>query len=108
MSTKTTILLIDDKPANVFALEKLLEKPNRIFLNAYNGKDGLKKALDNDIDLIILDVQMPHMDGFEVAQILKSNKKTRDNSQAFLVELVGTAPTSVGLSWLVVYRHSTF
>ena len=75
---KTTILIIDDKDANIYALEKLLEKPNRNFLSATNGKTGLKIALDKDIDLIILDVQMPEMDGFEVAQILQSNKRTKD------------------------------
>src|SRR5882757_6246348 len=78
MEGKVTILLVDDKPANIFALEKLLEKPSRVFLSATNGKDGLKMALDNVIDLIILDVQMPEMDGFEVAKILKSNKRTKN------------------------------
>jgi two-component system, sensor histidine kinase and response regulator len=73
-----TILTIDDKPANIFALETLLERADRVFLNATNGKEGLRIALDKEIDLIILDVQMPEMDGFEVAQILKSHKRTRD------------------------------
>ncbi len=72
------ILIIDDKPANIYALEKLLERPERLFLSAQNGKDGLKIALDQMIDLIILDVQMPEIDGFEVAKILKSNKRTKD------------------------------
>lgn len=72
------ILIIDDKPANIFALEKLLEKKERTFLTATNGKEGLTIALNKEVDLIILDVQMPDMDGFEVAQILKSNKQTKD------------------------------
>lgn len=78
MQERVTILIVDDKPANIYALETLLDKPDRIFLNATNGNDALKLALNNDIDLIILDVQMPEMDGFEVAQILKLNKKTKD------------------------------
>lgn len=78
MIRKETILIIDDKPANIYALESLLEKEDRTFLHATNGKDGLKIALNHDIELIILDVQMPDMDGFEVAQILKSNKRTKD------------------------------
>jgi PAS domain S-box-containing protein len=73
-----TILIIDDKEANIFALEQLLEKNGRLFLHAADGSGGLKIALKKPVDLIILDVQMPGMDGFEVAQILKSNKKTRD------------------------------
>jgi signal transduction histidine kinase len=75
---KVKILIVDDKPANLFALETLLEKPERIFLTATNGSDGLKIALNEDIDLIILDVQMPEMDGFEVAQVLKTHKRTKD------------------------------
>jgi len=77
-NTTMTLLLIDDKAANIFALEQLLEKQDRVFLKAANGKEGLKIALNQDVDLIILDVQMPEMDGFEVAKILKSNKRTTD------------------------------
>lgn len=75
---KSTILLVDDRPANILALETLLEKKDRIFLKATSGHEALKFALGGEIDLIILDVQMPAMDGFEVSQILKSNKRTKD------------------------------
>jgi len=76
--SKATILVVDDKPANILVLENLLAAKDRTFVNATNGKDALKVTLNKDIDLIILDVQMPDMDGFEVAQILKSNKRTKD------------------------------
>ncbi len=75
---KATILIVDDKEANIFALETLLEKPGRSFLKATSGTEGLKIALNEEVDLIILDVQMPDLDGFEVAQTLKSHKRTRD------------------------------
>ena len=80
MSTtaKSTILIVDDKPSNIYALQRLLEKEDRLLIDANCGKDALKMALSLDIDLIILDVQMPDMDGFEVASILKSNKRTQD------------------------------
>jgi PAS domain S-box-containing protein len=77
-NNKAVILIVDDKPANIIALEGLLNDKDRFFLNATNGRDALKITLHKEIDLIILDVQMPDMDGFEVAQILKSNKRTRD------------------------------
>jgi two-component system, sensor histidine kinase and response regulator len=77
-NTSVTILIVDDKTENIFALEKLLERPERTFLKATDGNDGLRLALEKNIDLIILDVQMPGMDGFEVAQVLKSHKKTKD------------------------------
>jgi PAS domain S-box-containing protein len=75
---KVNILIVDDKRANIFAMEQMLARPDRHFLTATNGNEALKLVLNEDISLIILDVQMPDMDGFEVAQIIKSNKRTRD------------------------------
>ncbi|MFC5271197.1 PAS domain S-box protein [Adhaeribacter terreus] len=75
---KINILIVDDKQANIFALEQMLAKPDRNFISATTGNEALKTVLNKDICLIILDVQMPEMDGFEVAQILKSNKRTKD------------------------------
>lgn len=75
---KAIILIVDDKPANLLVLENLLNTPERIIVHAHSGQEALKIALEENIDLIILDVHMPQMDGFEVAQILKSNKKTKD------------------------------
>src|SRR5690348_15583844 len=75
---KTNILIVDDKAKNIFALEEVLAGPGRNFIRAINGKEALKIVLNEEIDLIILDVQMPGMDGFEVAQILKSHKRTRE------------------------------
>ena len=72
------ILIVDDKVNNIFALEQMLLKPDRKFLSATNGNEALKIALNKEIDLIILDVHMPEMDGFEVAQILKSSKRTKE------------------------------
>lgn len=72
------ILIVDDKEENVFALEHMLAKPDRKLISATSGKAALKTVLNKEIDLIILDVQMPEMDGFEVAQIVKSNKRTKD------------------------------
>ncbi len=76
--SKAVILIVDDKPANLFALEHLLAGKDRVILQAADGKSALKIALTKNINLIILDVQMPDMDGFEVAQILQSNNKTKE------------------------------
>jgi PAS domain S-box-containing protein len=75
---KINILIVDDVAGNIFALEQMLAKPERVFLAATNGKDALMTVLNKDIDLIILDVQMPGMDGFEVANMLKTSKRTKD------------------------------
>jgi PAS domain S-box-containing protein len=78
MNIKAVILIVDDVPANLYALENLLETDERQILKAGSGKEALQITLNNPVDLIILDVQMPGMDGFEVAQILKSNKRTNE------------------------------
>lgn len=75
---KIKILLVDDKKANLLALEQLLVEKERQIIKAVSGEEALKIAFNNDIDLVILDVQMPGMDGFEVAQLLKSNVRTRE------------------------------
>lgn len=81
------ILIVDDKTENLFALEKLLEKPGRRFFKASSGKAALKMAYNTDFSLILLDVQMPEMNGFEVARILKSNPKTAKFSIIFVTAI---------------------
>lgn len=83
-----TILLVDDRPENLLVLEELLDNGSRQFIKATSGNEALKYALKNDqIGLIMLDVQMPDMDGFEVAKFLKTNQKTRDISIVFVTAI---------------------
>jgi two-component system, sensor histidine kinase and response regulator len=83
-----TILLVDDRPENLVLLQEVLEKENRKFITASSGNQALKAVLkNNDIGLIMLDVQMPEMDGFEVARILQSNSKTKDISIIFVTAI---------------------
>ncbi len=77
-TTEAVILIVDDKSANILVLDSLLTANDRTLLHATSGQEALKMTLNNDVDLIILDVQMPDMDGFEVAQILKTNKRTKN------------------------------
>ena len=79
-----SILLVDDKPANIVVLENLLEQNNRTLLKAYSGEEALKLVLKGKVDLIILDVHMPEMSGFEVLQVLKTNHRTKDIPIIFL------------------------
>jgi signal transduction histidine kinase len=76
--TKFNILIVDDKPANLLAQQALLAKKDRVLYTARNGNEALKLALSNPPDLILLDVHMPDMDGFEVARLMRQNKRTRD------------------------------
>lgn len=83
-----TILLVDDRPENLIALQDILEQEDRTFITANSGPEALKIMLRNhDIGLIMLDVQMPDMDGFEVARLLKSNPKTKDISIIFVTAI---------------------
>lgn len=87
-SRSLTILLVDDRPENLIALQDILEQEGRTFITAESGNEALKAVLRNpDIGLIMLDVQMPDMDGFEVARLLKSNPNTRDISIIFVTAI---------------------
>lgn len=74
------ILLVDDKPENLVSLESLLaEEGEQItYLFANSGEEALKTALQEELALILLDVQMPGMNGYEVARYLRDISKTRD------------------------------
>lgn len=71
------VLLVDDIPANLLTLESILEDDSRILIKAFSGNEALKLLMDEPIDLILLDIQMPDMDGIEVAQLLRANPKTK-------------------------------
>lgn len=75
---KQSILLVDDHRENLIALEAILEAPGRQLVMATSGNEALQLALKHDFSLVLLDVQMPEMDGFEVAQLLRQGKKTRN------------------------------
>ncbi|MBX0332413.1 hybrid sensor histidine kinase/response regulator [Pontibacter sp. HSC-14F20] len=74
------ILLVDDREENLVSLASLLseEGDNTIYLFAKSGEEALKMALQEEIALILLDVQMPGMNGYEVARYLRDISKTRD------------------------------
>lgn len=78
------ILIIDDKPENLFSLKTLLSLHSFTVDTAQNGEEALKKILKNAYSLILLDVQMPGMDGFEVAEAISGYSKSRDIPIIFL------------------------
>lgn len=73
----SSILLVDDREENLFSLENMLLADDRDFFKATSGNEALKIAAKENISLILLDVQMPGMDGFETAEYLKQDLKTK-------------------------------
>ncbi|TNG02786.1 MAG: response regulator [Gammaproteobacteria bacterium] len=87
MDEKQKILIVDDERFNINVLSDLL-KPNYKIMAAINGKQALKAAhSDNPPNLILLDVMMPEMDGYEVCKQLKADEKTRDIPVIFVTAM---------------------
>ncbi len=74
---KSNILIVDDRPENILSLEALLDAPDMNIIKAYSGNEALGMILEYDFALVLLDVQMPEMDGFETAELMRSNTRTK-------------------------------
>ncbi|MBU1169027.1 MAG: diguanylate cyclase [Proteobacteria bacterium] len=73
---KPRILIVDDKPMNLISLEAAIDCHELEVIKAGSGNEALGLILDHDFALILLDVQMPEMDGFETAELIRMNPKT--------------------------------
>jgi two-component system, sensor histidine kinase and response regulator len=71
------ILLVDDKPENLLALEEVLRAPDRELHRAGSGNDALRLVLKHDFAVVLLDVEMPGMDGYETAQLMRSAERSK-------------------------------
>ncbi len=71
------ILIVDDRAENVASLRQVLDRDDLEIHAALSGNDALAQMLDHDFALVLLDVQMPGMDGFEVAELMRNHEKTR-------------------------------
>jgi CheY-like chemotaxis protein len=81
------ILLVDDRPENLLALEAILGSLGQTLVRASSGEEALKALLADDYAVILLDVQMPGMDGFETAAHIKRRERTRDIPIIFLTAI---------------------
>ncbi|WP_042200067.1 response regulator [Paenibacillus camerounensis] len=72
------ILLVDDRPENLLALEAVLESQHYKLIKANSGEEALRSLLRYEFAVIVLDVQMPGMDGIETAKLIKAREKTKD------------------------------
>jgi two-component system sensor histidine kinase/response regulator len=100
------ILIVDDTPENLISLKKVLEKHDFEVDTASSGEEALRKVLKNEYVLIILDVQMPGMDGFEVAEAISGYSKAKETAIIFLsavnteVKFITKGYSSGGLDYI--------
>ncbi len=91
------ILIIDDQPENVFVLQDRLEHEGYNVITAYEGKSGIEKAIEEQPDIILLDIMMPGMSGFEVCEVLTKNEKTKKIPIIMVTALTGSDDIKKGL-----------
>jgi len=87
------ILLVDDRPENLLALEAVLTSPDYRLFKAKSGEEALKCVLAEDIAVILLDVQMPGLDGFQTASLIKSREKSQHIPIIFVTAISQAAET---------------
>ncbi len=94
---RATLLLVDDLPANIKVLLSVLREEYEILV-ATSGALALKSAMSKPVDLIVLDIVMPEMDGYEVCRRLKTEESTKDVPVIFLTGGDADSDESEGLA----------
>ncbi len=84
MTSSVDILLVDDEPRNLDALEAILSQPDYRLLRAQDADTALRLLLEHDVAVIVLDIQMPSVSGFELAQMIKTTRRFRETPIVFL------------------------
>jgi len=84
MEIHTKILLVDDREENLIALEKVLVDFDIEFIRASSGNEALQLMIEHEFALVLMDVQMPEMDGFETVQIMRQDKELENTPVIFI------------------------
>ena len=87
MTDRANLLLVDDRPENLLALEAILEPLEADLVRAASGEEALRRLLHEEFAAILLDVQMPGMDGFQTAELIKQRERTRHIPILFLTAI---------------------
>ena len=88
--SKYNLLMVDDVPLNLLVVTKMLTRFNFRIRTAANGVEALEKMAEEKPDLVLLDILMPQMDGFEALQHIRSNPNTKDTRVVILSALNST------------------
>src|SRR3954463_8737022 len=81
---KANVLLVDDRPENLLAMETILEDLGQNLVRATSGREALRFLLVEDFALILLDVQMPGLNGFELAELIRERERTQHTPIIFI------------------------
>jgi diguanylate cyclase (GGDEF)-like protein/PAS domain S-box-containing protein len=87
-SQPPVVLMVDDRPENLDSLRAILDDCHATLLQATSGEEALGMLLEHDVSLVLLDVQMPRMDGYEVARLMRGNRKTRSVPIIFITAIM--------------------
>src|SRR5687768_16023128 len=83
-TAKVKILVVDDRASDRLAIESILSDPYYELVMAGSGREALRRVLEGEYAVILLDVMLPDMEGFEVAKIIKQRERSRDTPVIFL------------------------
>jgi signal transduction histidine kinase len=81
---RVNILLVDDDPAKLLSYEAILSELGETLITAHSGREALTHLLHTEIAVIVLDVQMPEMDGFELAQLIRAHPRYQETAMLFI------------------------
>ena len=96
----SVVLIVDDYPENLISMRALLARQDWQVLTAGSGTEALSQLLEHEVDLVLLDVQMPGMDGFEVARLMRGNPRTRFTPIIFVSAIAQTQDARCHSIWI--------
>src|SRR6185436_6073544 len=88
LTEKVNILLVDDQPGKLMSYELILQELDQNLLKASSAKDALELLLRNDVAVILADVVMPDLDGFELAQMIREHPRFKETAIIFISAIV--------------------
>src|SRR3954471_5022830 len=95
---KIDILIVDDLPEKLLVLESILEGAGQNLVKARSGEEALRRVLEQEFAVILLDVNMPGMDGFETAELIRRRKKSSHTPIIFITAFADEIRSTVGYS----------
>ena len=82
--SKVNILMVDDQPAKLLSYEVILSELGENLIKATSGREALEQLLKNDIAIVLMDVSMPELDGFELAEMIHQHPRCQDTAVIFI------------------------